>query len=56
MKVAKNDRDSVISRKDSICISASKQYKEFLAKKADEMGLTMAALARMAINEFLKNH
>ena len=56
MKIAKSDRNSVIGRKDSICIAASKDYKAMVEKKAKEMGISVSSLARMALNEFIKNH
>lgn len=56
MKMAKIDRNSVINRKDSICIAASKEYKTMVEAKAKEMGLSVSSLVRMALNEFMKNH
>ena len=56
MKTAKSDRNTVIGRKDSICIAASKDYKAAVAAKAKEMGISMSSLVRMALNEFMKNH
>ena len=56
MKTAKSDRNSVVGRKDSICVAASKDYKAMVEAKAKEMGISMSSLARMALNEFIKNH
>lgn len=56
MKIAKNDRNSVIGRKNSITIASSKDYKDMVEAKAKEMGITVSSLARMALNEFMKNH
>jgi hypothetical protein len=56
MKTAKIDKNSVIGRKDSICIAASKDYKTMIEAKAKEMGISVSSLARMAMNEFIKNH
>ena len=56
MKTAKPDRNSVINRKDSITIAASKDYKDMVEAKAKEMGISVSSLARMALNEFIKNH
>ena len=56
MKKANADRNSVIGRKDSICIAASKDYKSMVEAKAKEMGISVSSLARMALNEFIKNH
>ena len=56
MKTAKIDRDSVIGREDSITIASSKDYKKMVVAKAKEMGISVSCLARMALNEFMKNH
>ena len=56
MKTKKSDRNSVIGRKDSICIAASKDYKDMVESKAKEMGLSVSSLMRLAFNEFCKNH
>lgn len=56
MKKAKDDRNSVIGRENSITIAASKDYKDMIAEKAKEMGISVSSLARMALNEFIKNH
>jgi antitoxin component of RelBE/YafQ-DinJ toxin-antitoxin module len=56
MKTAKSDRSSVIGRKDSICIASSEDFKAMVVEKAKEMGITVSSLARMALNEFIKNH
>ena len=56
MKTANANRNSVIGRKDSICIAASKDYKTMVEAKAKEMGISVSCLARMALNEFIKNH
>lgn len=56
MKTKKVDRNEVIGRKDSITIAASKNYKAMIELKAKEMGISISALARMALNEFVKNH
>ena len=56
MKTANADRDSVIGKKDSICIAASKNFKKIIEAKAKEMGISVSCLTRMALNEFIKNH
>lgn len=56
MKTPKADRNSVINRKDSITIAASKDYKKTVEAKAEELGISVSSLMRMAFNEFVKNH
>ena len=56
MKTPKADRNSVIGRKNSITIAASKNYKDMVEAKAKEMGISVSSMARMALNEFIKNH
>lgn len=56
MKTENPNRDAVISRQHSICIASSKEYKTKVEKKAAELGVSLSALARMALNEFMKNH
>ncbi len=52
MKIAKKDRQSVINRNDSICVSMCKNDREIIRKKAEENGISMSSYIRMV----LKNH
>lgn len=56
MKKARADRDNVIGNKNPITVAVSKNYKDIVEAKAKEMGVSMSCFARMAINEFMKNH
>lgn len=56
MKTPRADRDSVIGKKHSITVAASKDFKAMVEAKAQELGISNSCLVRMAINEFFKNH
>lgn len=54
MKTPRANRDEV--KEETITFSYEKPKKDKLQKVADEMGITMSAVCRMALQEFLKNH
>lgn len=56
MKKLRADRENVLCRKHAITIALSENGKREIEEKAMDMGLSVSALARMAIKEFLKNH
>ena len=56
MKSPRADRGTVINRSDAICIAASKDFKTKVEAKANEFGVSVSSLMRMAFNEFCKNH
>jgi predicted DNA binding CopG/RHH family protein len=53
MKMAKADRDSVINRSDSICISMCKRDRDIIDKKAAECGLSRSSYVRMIIKKYI---
>lgn len=56
MKTPRADRGSVINRNYAICIAASNNFKTEVEAKANELGVSISCLMRMAFNEFCKNH
>lgn len=53
MKPPKVNREEV--RTEPLFIKMNKAEKETLQKWADEMGITMSALVRLAVNAYIKN-
>lgn len=53
MKTAKTDRESVINRNDSICISMCKKDRDVIDKKAAEYGLSRSSYVRMIIKKYI---
>ena len=52
MKTAKSNRDEV--RENTLTILLSREEKESVQKKADEMGVSMSMFARMVLKDFMK--
>jgi L-rhamnose isomerase len=52
MNKPKTNRDEV--RENSLTIPMSKQEKERVQKKANEMGISMSALGRVVLSDFFK--
>jgi antitoxin component of RelBE/YafQ-DinJ toxin-antitoxin module len=52
MKTAKSNRDEI--RKNSLTIPMNKEEKDTIQRKADEMGLSMSAFARMVFKDFMR--
>lgn len=52
MKTPKANRDEV--RNISLNVPMNKDEKAKIKKKADEMGITMSAFARIVLNDFFK--
>lgn len=53
MKMAKIDRESVINRNDSVCISMCKHDRDLIDKKAAECGLSRSSYLRMIIKKHI---
>jgi predicted DNA binding CopG/RHH family protein len=53
MKIAKADRDTVINRNDSVCISMCKRDRDLIDKKAEECGLSRSSYLRMIIKKHI---
>lgn len=53
MKTANEDRDSVITRQDAICVSMCKRDREIVDKKAKECGLSRSSYVRMIIKKHI---
>ena len=53
MKTAKADRDTVINRNDSACISMCKRDRDLIDKKAEECGLSRSSYLRMIIKKYI---
>ena len=53
MKKAKIDRQSVINRNDSVCISMCKHDRDLIDKKAEECGLSRSSYLRMIIKKYI---
>lgn len=45
-----------VKNSEVLCCYFSKEFKEEIAKKAEESGLTMNTLIRLAITEYLKKN
>lgn len=56
MKTPRSDRSSVINRNHAICIASSENLKNAVEAKANELGVSVSSLMRMAFYEFCKNH
>ena len=54
MKTPRANRNEV--REMSLTVPMSKDEKEKIQKRADEMGVTMSAFVRFAVNDFLKKY
>ena len=53
MRTARKDRESV--RAETITFPATPDEKKKIQERADRMGITMSALIRMVMNDYLKN-
>ena len=53
MKTPKANRDEV--RESTLAIMLTKEEKEAVQNKADEMGVSMSTFARMVFKDFMKN-
>ena len=53
MKMPKADRESVINRNDSICISMCKKDRDVIDRKAAECGLSRSSYVRMIIKKYI---
>ena len=56
MKTAKIDREAVINRKDSVCISMCKKDRDIIDKKAAECGLSRSSYLRMIIKKYISEN
>lgn len=56
MKIAKADRDAVINRNDSVCISMCKRDRDLIDKKAEECGLSRSSYLRMIIKKHISEN
>lgn len=56
MKIAKNDRDSVINRNDSVCIAMCKRDRDLIDEKAQECGLSRSSYLRMIIKKHISEN
>ena len=52
MKTAKSNRDEV--RENTLAILLSREEKNAVQNKADEMGVSMSTFARIVLKDFLK--
>ena len=53
MKTPKTDRESVINRHDSVCISMCKKDRDVIDQKAAECGLSRSSYLRMIIKKYI---
>ena len=53
MKTPKTDRESVINRNDSVCISMCKKDRDVIDQKAAECGLSRSSYLRMIIKKHI---
>lgn len=53
MKKPKTDRESVINRNDSVCISMCKKDRDVIDQKAAECGLSRSSYLRMIIKKHI---
>lgn len=53
MKMPKVDRESVINRNDSVCISMCKKDRDVIDQKAAECGLSRSSYLRMIIKKHI---
>ena len=53
MKTARKNRDK--NRENALVVPMNKEEKERVRSRANEMGVSMSAFARIVLNDFMKN-